>query len=92
MSSGGELSFLESFLHNESNNDSLTLTQGLDRGFFPSFRSFRQGDPLSLTLFVLAIDILSRGLKKYFEEVIFLNGRKSSLDGCLDFLIDTAIA
>ncbi|KAL0421040.1 UNVERIFIED_CONTAM: hypothetical protein Slati_3126900 [Sesamum latifolium] len=46
---------------------SVMVNGGLS-GFFKSSRGLWQGDPLSLTLFVLASKYLSRGLSKLFDE------------------------
>ena len=43
------------------------LVNGSPEGFFGSSRELRQGDPLSLLLFLLIMEVLSRLLKKSEE-------------------------
>lgn len=45
-----------------SNNQYSILLNGQPYGFFKSSKGVKQGDPLSLTLFILAAEALSRGL------------------------------
>ncbi|XP_042051505.1 uncharacterized mitochondrial protein AtMg01250-like [Salvia splendens] len=55
------------------------LINGVPAGFFKSTRGLRQGDPISLALFVIAVDYLSRALDKLIlgkKEMVFMASRK----------------
>lgn len=43
------------------------MVNGKSEGFFACKRGVRQGDPLSLLLFCLAEDVLSRGISKLVD-------------------------
>ena len=67
---------------------------GIRHGFFPTSRGLRQGDPLSPSLFILAEEVLSRGLKMKFQQGLiqsFHTGRGSILISHLIFADDTLI-
>ncbi|KAL0004004.1 hypothetical protein SO802_011565 [Lithocarpus litseifolius] len=51
------------------------LVNGSPAGFFPNSRGLRQGDPLSLMLFLLVMEVFSRMLR-YMEEVGIIKGFK----------------
>ncbi|XP_019237767.1 PREDICTED: uncharacterized protein LOC109217925 [Nicotiana attenuata] len=55
-----------------SNNWYSVLVNGHSSGFFKSTRCVKQGDPLSLALFILSAEVLSRSLNKLFEDKSFV--------------------
>nr|XP_009624162.1 uncharacterized protein LOC104115277 [Nicotiana tomentosiformis] len=54
-----------------SNNWYFVLINGQPNGFFKSTRGVNQGDPLSLALFILAAEALSRGLNDLHRNLYF---------------------
>jgi hypothetical protein len=56
------------------------LINGYPQGFFASSRGLRQGDPLSLLLFVLIMDALSRLMARAIQER-YLSGFLVGMDG-----------
>ena len=55
-----------------SNNRYSILINGQTPGFFDSTRTVKQGDPLSLSLFILIAKLLSRALNTLFEDDQFV--------------------
>ena len=47
------------------------LFNGASIGFFKSMRGVRQGNPLSLALFIIGVEVLSRSLNKLLENQNF---------------------
>ena len=67
---------------------------GMRRGFFPASRGLRQGDPMSPCLFILAEEVMSRGLKRLYQDGMvkgFHLGRGSMLVCHLLFADDTLV-
>lgn len=50
------------------NNWYSVVINGKSYGFFKSTRGLKQGDPLSLTLFVIEAEVLSRGLNSLYDD------------------------
>ena len=55
-----------------SNNRYSILINGQTHGFFDCTRTVKQGDPLSLSLFILLAKLLSRAIKTLFEDDQFV--------------------
>lgn len=47
------------------------LINGKSHGFFHSTRGVKQGDPLSHTLFIIAAEVLARGLNNLNRDTLF---------------------
>lgn len=54
-----------------SSNYYFVLVNGQSHGLFTSSRRLKQEDPLSLTLFIIMAEMLSRGLNALFEDPRF---------------------
>ncbi|XP_075087744.1 uncharacterized protein LOC142169737 [Nicotiana tabacum] len=69
------MGFAECFIHMVwnllSNNWYFILINGQASGFFHSTRCVKQGDPLSLALFIFSAEVLYRYLNKLFEDQRF---------------------
>lgn len=50
-----------------SDNWYLVLVNGQSHGFFKSSRGLKEGDHLSPTLFIIDVEVLSRGLNNLFK-------------------------
>lgn len=61
-----------------SNNWYSILINGQGYELFKSSRGVKQGDPLSPTLFIIAVEVLSRSLNNLHEEEDFIGYRLQS--------------
>ncbi|XP_059312421.1 uncharacterized protein LOC132063737 [Lycium ferocissimum] len=68
-----------------ANNWYSVLLNGHAHGFFHYTRRFRQGDPLSHTLFIIATEVLSRALNSLFDQPGFVEAVTGFMRGKFPF-------